>query len=406
MALDPSIFFQQKQADIMGSIGKGLQLRDQFDQQRQKKLDLEKQNQIDQAYQAGMTTGPDGKVSFDQNKTLSALAGIKGAGKTAYDASNQFQTQDAAAKRAQLEKARQEIEMTGQLLGGVTDQATYAQAMKDAQRLGLPVDGMPPIYDPGLISNLQNRTLTAKDRIEQEWKKQDFGLREQELQSRAADRAEARSERRYLADLTRSEKKDAKIDKEVQALSKELSGVQEMTNAIDEVEQNLGFPLAAATTEGGKLKVNGKAADLPGVSVPLVGRVSAYSDKAQRLQSSAAKVFNTVLKDRSGAAVTNTELERLKTEFGEGKFNTEAQMVDALQRYKRALNKEMVNREAGFNPSAVQRYSEQGGRTSKSTAGTGDQTSQVRMIAPDGSIRLIPKTQVQAAISAGGKLAE
>lgn len=166
--------------------------------------------------------------------------------------------------------------------------------------------------------------------------------------------------------FARQERNDQKIDADVQKLSKEIAGVQDMTNALDEVEGQLGFSLDQAKTDSGNLTVNGRPVDLPGVSIPLLGRVSGYNDKAQRLQSSAAKVFNTVLKDRSGAAVSNSELERLKTEFGEGKYNTEAQMIDALQRYKRGVNLEMRNREAGFSPEVVQRYSEQGGRTSKS----------------------------------------
>jgi len=181
---------------------------------------------------------------------------------------------------------------------------------------------------------------------------------------RAETRSEARADRQFQRDQSRATKAAEINDKDIQKLSKDVAGVQDMTNALDEIETTLGGKLEEFTTEGG-LKKGGKDVDLPGVSVPGIGRVSAYSDKAQQLQGAASKVFNTVLKDRSGAAVSNTELERLKTEFGEGKYNTEAQMVGALQRYKRAVNTELKNREAAYRPEVVEKYTEQGGRTSK-----------------------------------------
>lgn len=205
-----------------------------------------------------------------------------------------------------------------------------------------------------LSQNIYNQQQTATNEAEAK-------RRWEEENKRAWAQVNATREN---AAATKREKNDQRIDTDVQKLSKEIAGVQDMTNALDEVENELGFGLERAVSADGKLQVDGKPRDLPGVSIPGLGRYSFYDDKAQRLQSSMGKVFNTVLKDRSGAAVSNSEMERLKTEFGEGKFNTEAQMVDALQRYKRATQQEMKNREAGFRPEVVQRYSEQGGRVS------------------------------------------
>jgi len=223
-----------------------------------------------------------------------------------------------------------------------------------------------------------------------------------EIEQNKLNRQEARSDRQFQRDLMRDSKISERDDKDIQKLSKDVAGIQDMTTAINEVEKELGGSLDEFSTEGG-LKKNGKEVDLPGVSLPWIGRVSAYDDKAQRLQSSAAKVFNTVLKDRSGAAVSNTELERLKTEFGQGKYNTEAQMIGALQRYKRGVNIELKNREAGYRPEVVQRYGEQGGTTSKNQPQTPPAGGSVKIQAPDGKIRNIPEKDVDAAIKAGGK---
>lgn len=161
------------------------------------------------------------------------------------------------------------------------------------------------------------------------------------------------------------EQKEKDVEKNLQSLSKSLGGTQDALAAIDNIEMVLGAPLEAfnKTKEGG-LKKYGEPVDLPGVSLPLLGRTTFYNSEARDLASKAATVFNAVLKDRSGAAVTNSEMERLKMEFGQGKYNTEGELVDALKTYKMNLAKEMKNREAAFKPSVLEEYSSRGGRTS------------------------------------------
>lgn len=187
-------------------------------------------------------------------------------------------------------------------------------------------------------------------------------------QSRLArsDAANASADlRRQAADEKRDDKLNRQKEVDMQKLSKDVAGTQALTNALDEVEAELGFKLEGAEAKNGKVKIGGKEADLPGVNIPGIGRTTFYSEKARNLQSAADRVFNATLKDRSGAAVTNPELERLKREFNEGKFNTEAEMVSALQRYKRGVVTEMKNREAAYNPEVVETYTDQGGRTSR-----------------------------------------
>lgn len=53
-------------------------------------------------------------------------------------------------------------------------------------------------------------------------------------------------------------------------------------------------------------------------------------EDARLARQDVQKLFNITLKDRSGAAVTNQELERLKAEFGKGAFKTTAQLQDAI----------------------------------------------------------------------------
>lgn len=172
--------------------------------------------------------------------------------------------------------------------------------------------------------------------------------------------------------LAREDRKAQVLEKDVQKLADNLGNSQEIMGSLKGVNDVLGFDFDKAQFNNGKLLVDGKEKDLPGLSVPGFGRVSALSHDARKLQSAMAKVFNVELKDRSGAAVTSNELERLKNEFSTGKFSTEPEMIEALQRYKQAAQRAIQNREAAFRPEVVNEYAGRGGFTSKQI---GPQTS-------------------------------
>nr|BFD63159.1 hypothetical protein BdHM001_18400 [Bdellovibrio sp. HM001] len=303
--IDTSMYGRLQPMDLFGSFQRGMEMKNTMEQRDLAKQDLAHKADIQKAYQAGIVQNPDGSTSYDIGKAQSALGMLTGnpyAGEAAYNIGNTQYTRDQASQKSLADKEKE-------------------------------------LWD----RDYKNRAL----------------------QSSAADRAEARAERRSLLQNSLYERKEAKLDDQTQKLSKELSGTQDASNALDEIEGTLGFPISEAEVENGNIYVGGNKVDLPGVSFPGVGRVSFYNSDARNLQGAASKVFNTVLKDRSGAAVVNSELARLKTEFGEGKFNTEAELVSALQRYKRAVNAEMKNREAGYSPEVRERYSSRGGRVSQ-----------------------------------------
>jgi hypothetical protein len=153
-------------------------------------------------------------------------------------------------------------------------------------------------------------------------------------------------------------RREEKVNQATEKLSGKLQNAGEVNSALTSVEKKLGFNLDDYQ--------EGAPVDLPGMSVPGLGRISAYDSKARGLQNSVARVFNAELKDRSGAAVTSNELERLKIEFGEGKFNTEEEMVAALKEYKSAFRELVKNIEAGFVPEAISTIEGRGGFSSKS----------------------------------------
>ena len=70
------------------------------------------------------------------------------------------------------------------------------------------------------------------------------------------------------------------------------------------------------------------------------------------------KLFNITLKNRSGAAVTNQELERLKSEFGAGVFKTAQQLRQAVEQARSIINKHYASVAAGFGPDALKEYND------------------------------------------------
>jgi hypothetical protein len=70
------------------------------------------------------------------------------------------------------------------------------------------------------------------------------------------------------------------------------------------------------------------------------------------------KLFNITLKSRSGSAVTNQELERLKSEFAAGAFKTPAQLQKAVDQARNIIQKHYASVTAGFGNDALEAYNE------------------------------------------------
>jgi hypothetical protein len=82
----------------------------------------------------------------------------------------QFDQQQRAEKLAQIDMLHKVNDYGLQLLGGVTDQASYDTAKAQAQQLyqqyGIPFPQLPPAYNPGVVRALQIRSLTAKEQLD------------------------------------------------------------------------------------------------------------------------------------------------------------------------------------------------------------------------------------------------
>lgn len=193
---------------------------------------------------------------------------------------------------------------------------------------------------------------------------------------------ERNADRKERAD----ERKEVKTNQYVEKLQNKLTPLQEINTSLSGVENKMGFTLDEYDPETNKAK--GKAVDLPGISVPGLGRIKFYSGDARSLDNAMTKVFNVELKDRSGAAVTTPELARLRDEFSEGKFNTESEKIAALKEYKRLAGLAMKNVEAGYDPAVVATYQDRGGMTSQSVS-KGQRSIVKKFEGSDGSMKIV-----------------
>lgn len=156
-------------------------------------------------------------------------------------------------------------------------------------------------------------------------------------------------------------KADEKVDKEVTQLSEKLDPIRQGQVSVKNVERELGFDLDEYDSDTNT--VRGKEVDAPGVSLPIVGRITKYDKDAKSLDRAMSGLLNTEIKDRAGSAVSSGEMERVKTEYAAGKYDTEEDLIRAMKDYKKAMYDELKRREAGYKPEALAEYKTRGGKT-------------------------------------------
>ncbi len=364
MPVDSSIYSQFQAPDILGSVERGMRLGDMIKQRR-------KDSDIKDAFKAGMVTNPDGTVTRDDKLTLKALLD-KGYGNEAWELQEKMQANQIAKQKQDREQQAFKIGEVGRLAGAALQNPNaWMQIRQEAIKSGYGTEeSLPQQYDEKFIRGIHAQSLSAQEQLAQMNNERDYKLRQQDMNLKYAQRNDQKSDAKI-------EREGKRLETDVQSLSKSLAGTQDLVSSVQEVENLLGAPLDEFSVDSNNtLKRGDKKVDLPGVSLPGVGRVSFYDNKARDLAGAVGKVFNVTLKDRSGAAVTNTELERLKNEFGQGKYNSESEMIGALQRYKTALSKELENREAAYRPEVRETYADRGGTTSKQVKKVGEPSQQ------------------------------
>ena len=142
---------------------------------------------------------------------------------------------------------------------------------------------------------------------------------------------------------------DPKFQEEKKGIEKQ---VKDLGAAFEKAKLN---ETIAVVDQAGKITpeqakyLTGPMSLLPDISIPKDAR-----DARQDL----AKLFNITLKDRSGAAVTNQELQRLKEEFGKGLIKTPDQVITAIGKARSIVESHYQGIAAGYGEKVLSGYND------------------------------------------------
>lgn len=334
MPIDNSIYFQQQTPDILGNAQRGLSMRDMLTQQKMQQDALEKQRAIDQAYSAGVTRNADGTVGYDGSKTLSALAGVKGAGKdvaAAYDANRAREVADLEAKR---KKHLDNMTNFSQLFGGVKDQASYDYAMSQAPSYGLNLSSMPQVYDPNLVKQRLSMAMSYKDQLEQQNKQREFDVTKSKADSEIAKN---RAETKKLEAETNQKNQGAgagfkKVDEDYAkdyndftggGLTKAQDAISKLKNWRDKVVEE-----SKKTFQNGGGPIAGSMPD------------ALRSEKSIAIRDNVISVANSALKATFGGQLSDGERHALAMEF----YNDKLSPKENIE----VMNRKIAELEHGF----------------------------------------------------------
>jgi hypothetical protein len=169
MPVDTSIYGMIKPIDVMGSVERGLNMRDLIDERKKKSA-------VQDAYKQGMKVGPDGKISMDHNMTASALA-QGGYGQEAYQAQQQGQSE----QQKQMEMAVKKAQYGAQVLGAARNQQEWDAGLQKLQNDGMDASRLPGQFTPENQRMLVDSAMTLGERLNEQWKQKEYGLKEREL---------------------------------------------------------------------------------------------------------------------------------------------------------------------------------------------------------------------------------
>lgn len=203
--VDHTIYFQQKPLDIMGNIQKGMTLSEMAKDAKLREQAIAEQEGLKNAYAKGVKQGPDGKQYLDREATLSALAQVNPV--KAYEQQKQFEVEDFQKQKTNLESSLQKIDLSNRLLSGVKDQASFDQALETGRKFGIDTSAFGKYYDPNLVKRYQAMGMSAKEKLDNEYKKMDFGLKQQDRELKQKD-LEIKERDLGLKRLAKSEKEN------------------------------------------------------------------------------------------------------------------------------------------------------------------------------------------------------
>jgi hypothetical protein len=165
-------------------------------------------------------------------------------------------------------------------------------------------------------------------------------------------------------DIRRSEVLGDKQNKNMETLSKRLGDDQipSIYSSLNTVDRLLEPYVTKGAVPSAQGTAQAKGKDIPGFG--MLDRITPgflLSDNAKDIRQNVQSLSNMVLKMRSGAAVTDSEMRRVLTELGQGNFTSEDQILKGLQIIRRVTDAEATNIGAGFDQGILDEYQTRAG---------------------------------------------
>lgn len=294
------------------------------------------------------------------------------------------QVESGAMPQEQAAQVAQQVGLPAQLVGGPSMEAQarkqaldnemgFRQAVSESNGDIASIANAAMRYGkPDIAVTIFNRQEDRAARLQD--RRDQIAARERELQMRLEDKTLDREMRERLGAESNALKQQqlalqgeiARGNQELQRLRIEMMGdkkLQETERKKFQTTQQLGVAFekanlpqmssvlesAESATKDDKILewVNGPKSAVPDLVAP---------KEAVEARQAVQKLFNITLKDRSGAAVTNQELERLRKEFGQGVFKTPDQLRTALGQARRIIEDHYRGIAAGFGKDALDNY--------------------------------------------------
>ncbi|RQS88076.1 hypothetical protein [Burkholderia seminalis] len=383
MALDPNVSLQVQPVQIQNPLTTYAQAAALQGAQRQNQLyDLaiqDKQREVDQAQALNAAFKAPGAMNADG--TLNASGIVGNVASSGYGAAvpalakSLAETQSAqlAQQKASIDGSLQKLGAIGQVLNGVTDQASYDLARQwAASHLGPDsVASMPATYDPTLVANKQREALTVMQQLDQHSKALDQQLAQQQFgetqrHNVATEGIETRAQNMRALDY------DAKNGVVVNKLTGQTTPVlgadgkpisSSIGNLSGEQSNAVAFGARALDAQntlrqleaGGTTSTNMVNRALGGL--PVIGGAMAgasnflNSDKQQSYEQARRNFVSAILRKESGAAISDSEFANEEKKYFPQSWDTPATIEQKAR--ARDLAIEALKAQAGPGASLI-----------------------------------------------------
>ncbi|KUZ35281.1 hypothetical protein [Burkholderia territorii] len=339
MALDPNIALQAQPVQIQNPLTTYAQAAALQGVQRQNQLyDLaiqDKQREVEQAQALNAAFKAPGAVNADGSLNASGIVGnVASSGYGAAVpalAKSLAETQSAqlAQQKASIEGSLQKIGAIGQVLNGVTDQASYDLARQwAAAHLGADsVASMPATYDPTIVANKQREALTVMQQLDQHNKAIDQQLAqaqfgETQRHNQASEGVETRAQNMRALEY---DAKNGVVINKATGQSMPVMGADgkpiatSVGNLTGEQSNAVAFGARALDAQnmlrqleaGGTTNTNPvyrAASGLPVIGGAMAGATNwLNSDQQQSYEQAKRNFVSAILRKESGAAIADSE---------------------------------------------------------------------------------------------------